>query len=82
MANKNANDRLIVVKHKPGIKRKRRLFFITGIVVMGALSFLLGNYQIRQQHQKVLDRLDSLFRKWQKYRQCRGTRHSRNDSRL
>lgn len=60
MAKKNANDRLIVVKHKPGIKRKRRLFFITGIVVMGALSFLLGNYQIRQQHQKVLHQLDSL----------------------
>ena len=33
MAKKNANDRLIVVKHKPGIKRKRRLFFITGVVV-------------------------------------------------
>ena len=51
---------MIVVTHKPGIKRKRRLFFITGVVVMGALSFLLGNYQIRQQHQKVLDQLDSL----------------------
>jgi hypothetical protein len=60
MAKKNANDRLIVVKHKPGIKRKRRLFFITGVLVMGALSFLLGNYQIRQQHQKVLDQLDML----------------------
>lgn len=60
MAKKNANDRLIVVKHKPGIKRKRRLFFITGVVVMGALSFLLGNYQIRQQHQKVLDQLNTL----------------------
>jgi hypothetical protein len=60
MAKKNANDRLIVVKHKPGIKRKRRLFFITGVVVMGALSFLLGNYQIRQQHQKVLDQLNML----------------------
>lgn len=60
MAKKNANDRLIVVKHKPGIKRKRRLFFITGVIVMSALSFLLGNYQIRQQHQKVLDQLDNL----------------------
>ena len=60
MAKKNANDRLIVVKHKPGIKRKRRLFFITAVVVMGALSFLFGNYQIRQQHQKVVDQLDKL----------------------
>ncbi len=60
MATKNANDRLIVVKHKPGIKRKRRLVFITGVIVMSALSFLLGNYQIRQQHQKVLDQLDKL----------------------
>jgi cell division protein FtsB len=60
MATKNANDRLIVVKHKPGIKRKRRLVFVTGVIVMSALSFLLGNYQIRQQHQKVLDQLDKL----------------------
>jgi len=57
---KSANDRLIVVKHKPGIKRKRRLFFITGVVIMGALSFLLGNYQIRQQHEKVVQQLDRL----------------------
>lgn len=57
---KNANDRLIVVKHKPGIKRRRRLVFITGVLIMSALSFLLGNYQIRQQHQKVLDQLDEL----------------------
>lgn len=57
---KNANDRLIVVKHKPGIKRKRRLFFITGVMVMSALSFLLGNYQIRQQHEKVVQQLDRL----------------------
>lgn len=57
---KSAKDRLIVVKHKPGIKRKRRLFFITGVVVMSALSFLLGNYQIRQQHQQVLKKLDTL----------------------
>ena len=57
---KKANDRLIVVKHKPGIKRKRRLFFITGVMVMSALSFLLGNYQIRQQHEKVVEQLDRL----------------------
>lgn len=57
---KNANDRLIVVKHKPGIKRKRRLFFVTGVLVMSALSFLLGNYQIRQQHEKVVEQLDRL----------------------
>tara|TARA_R110001592_G_scaffold322098_1_gene600959 strand:+ start:6793 stop:7527 length:735 start_codon:yes stop_codon:yes gene_type:complete len=60
MTKKNADDRLIVVKHKPGIKRKRRLFFITGVIVVGALSFLLGNYQIRQQHQKVLAQLDKI----------------------
>ncbi len=60
MAKKNADDRLIVVKHKPGIKRKRRLVFITGVIVMGALSFVLGNYQIRQQHQKVVEQLDKL----------------------
>lgn len=55
-----AHDRLIVVKHKPGIKRKRRLFFFTGVVVVGALGFLLGTYHIKYQHQKVLDQLDKL----------------------
>lgn len=57
---KKANDRLIVVKHKPGIKRKRRLFFITGVMVMSAASFLLGNYQIRLQHEQVVRQLDRL----------------------
>jgi len=60
MARKHSSERLIVVKHKPGIKRKRRLVFITGVVVMSAVSFLLGNYQIRQQHQRVVDQLDKL----------------------
>lgn len=60
MAGKNASERLIVVKHKPGIKRKRRLVFITGVLVMSAVSFLLGNYQIRQQHQRVVEQLDKL----------------------
>ena len=60
MARKHSSERLIVVKHKPGIKRKRRLVFITGVIVMSAVSFLLGNYQIRQQHQRVVEQLDKL----------------------
>ena len=60
MARKHNSERLIVVKHKPGIKRKRRLVFITGVIVMSAVSFLLGNYQIRQQHQRVVEQLDKL----------------------
>lgn len=60
MARKSVNERLIVVKHKPGIKRKRRLVFITGVVVIGALGYLLGSHHIRLQYQQVLDKLDTL----------------------
>jgi cell division protein FtsB len=64
MARRHSSERLIVVKHKPGIKRKRRLVFITGVIVMSAVSFLLGNYQIRQQHQRVVDQLDKLSQEY------------------
>mgnify|MGYP000529990407 FL=1 len=60
MANRKAQDKLIVVKHKPGIKRKRRLVFITGVVVIGAVSFLLGDYQSRYKHARVLEKLNQL----------------------
>ncbi len=60
MSRKHASERLIVVKHKPGIKRKRRLFFITGVLAMSALSFFLGDYQIRQKHEQALNQLDKL----------------------
>jgi len=60
MIKRKAEDKLIVVKHKPGIKRKRRLVFLTGVVVIGAASFLLGSYQIRQQHDQVLKQLTDI----------------------
>jgi len=60
MIKRKAEDKLIVVKHKPGIKRKRRLVFLTGIVVMGAACFLLGKYQIKQKHEQVLQQLTAI----------------------
>ncbi|MFT5716171.1 MAG: cell division protein FtsB [Oleiphilaceae bacterium] len=60
MVNRKAQDKLIVVKHKPGIKRKRRLMFITGLVVMGAACFWLGEFQSRYLHQQTLAKLDAL----------------------
>ncbi|KZY84823.1 hypothetical protein A3741_28955, partial [Oleiphilus sp. HI0069] len=57
MVKRKAEDRLIVVKHKPGIKLKRRVIFAIGILVMGVLSFLLGDYQIKQAHEKVVQEL-------------------------
>jgi len=60
MANRKAQDKLIVVKHKPGIKRKRRLVFVTGVVVIGAVSFLFGDYLSRYKHARVLEKLNQL----------------------
>ena len=60
MANRKAQDKLIVVKHKPGIKRKRRLMFITGLVVIGAACFWLGEFQSRYMHKQTLATLNSL----------------------
>jgi cell division protein FtsB len=60
MANRKAQDKLIVVKHKPGIKRKRRLMFITGLLVMGAACFWLGEFQSRYLHQQTLAKLNAL----------------------
>jgi cell division protein FtsB len=64
MVKRKAQDKLIVVKHKPGIKRKRRLFFLTGVVVVGALSFLFGTYQIKQQHELALQKLSEISAKY------------------
>lgn len=57
MVKRKADDRMIVVKHKPGIKTKRRVIFFIGVLVVGVLSFLLGNYQIKQAHEKVVQEL-------------------------
>lgn len=60
MANRKAQDKLIVVKHKPGIKRKRRLMFITGLVVIGVASFWFGEFQSRYMHKQTLAKLNTL----------------------
>jgi cell division protein FtsB len=57
MAKRKADDRMIVVKHKPGIKLKRRVIFFIGVLVVGVLCFLLGNNQIKQTHEKVVQEL-------------------------
>jgi cell division protein FtsB len=60
MALRKAEDRLIVVKHKPGIKLKRRVIFFIGVLIVGVLCFLLGNAQIKNQHERVVQELGSM----------------------
>lgn len=60
MAKRQAEDKLIVVKHQPGIKRKRRLVFLTGVAIVGVISFLLGSYQIKVRHDQAISRLNKL----------------------
>ena len=57
MVKRKADDRMIVVKHKPGIKLKRRVVFFVGVLIVGVLCFLLGGYQIKQTHEKVVQDL-------------------------
>jgi len=64
MVKGKAEQKLIVVQHQPGIKRKRRLVFITGVIVIGAISFLLGDFQIRHRFDQVNNQLDALSAKF------------------
>ena len=68
MVKRRAEDKLILVKHEPGIKRKRRLIFLTGIVVIGALSFVLGDFQIRHRFNIQTEQLDLLSEKFSEIR--------------
>jgi len=60
MAKRQAEDKLIVVKHQPGIKWKRRLVFISGVVIVGVIGFLVGSYQIKARHEQAISQLDQL----------------------
>lgn len=60
MAKHQAEDKLIVVRHQPGFKRKLRLAFLTGALIAGALGFLLGGFQIRISHDRAIDSLSQL----------------------
>lgn len=64
MVKRKAEDRLIVVKHKPGIKTKRRVVFALGVLVVGVLCFLLGDYQIKQDHEKVVQELAKISQEY------------------
>ncbi len=60
MARKEAQDRLIVVKHQPGFWRRMRLQLITVAVIALAVGYAGGQYEIQQRHQKVLAQLNDL----------------------
>ncbi|MDX1451418.1 MAG: DUF6776 family protein [Oleiphilaceae bacterium] len=60
MSSKSTQDRLIVVKHQPGFWRRLRLQLVTVAVVAAAGGYLLGQYEIRERHERALSRLDNL----------------------
>ena len=64
MGSRKADERLIVVKHTPGAKLKRRLIFIGGVFFVGTVSFLLGNYQIKQEHEKTVRQLAEMSQRY------------------
>ncbi len=61
---REAQDKLIVVKHQPGFWRRLRLQLITAAVVAGAIGYIVGQYEISQQHSQVLERLDELSKRY------------------
>ncbi len=60
MANREAEGKLILVKHQPGIKRRQRLVFVTGVLVFAMLGYVLGNLQIQARHDRAIERLERL----------------------
>lgn len=60
MARLQAQDKLIVVKHQPGLQRKRRLALVTAVVVAAALGYLSGAGLFNYKHEQALDSLNRL----------------------
>ncbi len=65
MGKHQASDRLILVKHQPGLRRKQRLMIITIAVVSFAVGYLVGIYGIKIRHDRVVERLDQLSLQYQ-----------------
>lgn len=64
MGSRKAEEKLVVVKHRPGAKLQRRLIFIIGVVLVGTVSFLLGNYQIKKEHEIVVRQLADMSQRY------------------
>lgn len=60
MASLKADDKLIVVRHQPGLQRKLRLMVITALVVVAAVAYSLGTGVANYQHEEALAQLDRL----------------------
>ena len=60
MSRHKPDDKLILVKHRPGVRRKTRLFFVTALVVVAALGFSLGQYLSGSTQARAVASLDRL----------------------
>ena len=69
MVKRKAEDRLIVVKHKPGIKLRRRIIFVIGVLVVGVLSFLAGHQKLKDQHERIATELADVSRDYAELRE-------------
>jgi len=68
MAKYRADDKLIVVKHQPGVRRKQRLAMAMVATVAFAVGYVVGNYEIKIRHDRVVFRLDQLSSNYQEAR--------------
>ncbi len=64
MGLRKADERLIVVKHKPGAKLKRRIIFLVGVMSVGIISFLFGHQLIKEDHEKVVRQLADMSQRY------------------
>lgn len=53
-------DKLILVKHRPGLKRQNRISLIASLLVIATLSYSLGHYRSNVKQQQALESLDRL----------------------
>jgi hypothetical protein len=60
MARFQAHDKLIVVKHRPGAGRQRRLFFVMSMLITAVLAYGLGYSISGAQRAQAVSSLESL----------------------
>lgn len=55
-----AHDKMVLVRHQPGRKRKQIIQTILLVLVVGSLAYYVGIYSMQARHESALERLTSL----------------------
>jgi len=60
MSKHNAHDKMILVRHQPGRKRKQAIQLVLLLLVCASTAYYIGIFDVRTRHQSAVSSLDAL----------------------